>query len=395
MEWYKNYKIVKDENGYILNVYLNPNDVEFSDDFINSFKGNVSKFDDKVKELVKKDFSHLKVKSVKLMAGTLVIATISIVTPTKALAEEINNINPSQVSFVGEAGITEDSFFYSVDKLLDELKVVLSFGSDSKIKTLTDISEERLGEAEDLAKEGNLDGAQEAIDDYNKTSNEAIDLLEKTINEDKESEQGTTNEKLSSLEDRIGKLEDNSIQVLEKIKENSNEEAQGTLDKVIEMQASRKEAVEAMVDARHQLNDAKKEYNEAKEQLKKAEQSGDEEAIKQAEEQLAAVEKNLNTKQDDYKAAFDKKQESVKKYTGNEKIDKEEPAVKDESKAEQTKDALNITSDVKETDDKDVGTANKATITPKKESKDNDKEIKTDFHKKGEGNRDRENNEKD
>jgi hypothetical protein len=237
-------------------------------------------------------------------------------TSSDVLAE---NSAVSQTTFKEEAGITPDSIFYPVDKFLDEVKVILSFSDGSKVEALLDIATERLGESEVMIEEGKTVEAQEALETYENAITEAGDKLEEIVTENADSEDVKVGEQIADLGEQITQQQEDSIKVLEGMNEQVSDEAKVVLSKVIEMQTAKKEAVKVMVEARHELNKAKKDYNEAKVSMKKAEKTGDTEAINAAQEKLLTIEEEYNLKKEEYNTAFEEKQETIKKYSGNEK----------------------------------------------------------------------------
>jgi cell wall-associated NlpC family hydrolase len=89
MAWYRDYKLIKVDNEYILEVYLNPNTPEFSDELLSNVKKNVLAFDKQIEKLVQENFPDVKVNSVKLMIGALVVGSIPFMPHTQAKAAEI------------------------------------------------------------------------------------------------------------------------------------------------------------------------------------------------------------------------------------------------------------------------------------------------------------------
>lgn len=81
MDWYKSYQLVKDGEGYTLEIRLNPQASEFSKDIDSSFKENLLNLDDQIKELVKERFGDIKINTIKLLLGTLTVATIPFIGP--------------------------------------------------------------------------------------------------------------------------------------------------------------------------------------------------------------------------------------------------------------------------------------------------------------------------
>lgn len=86
MDWYKCYKLVKDGDGYVLEICLNPHSSELSKELDASFKEKILELDDHIRYLVKERFSDIKIHTVKLLIGTITIASIPFTLPLKAKA---------------------------------------------------------------------------------------------------------------------------------------------------------------------------------------------------------------------------------------------------------------------------------------------------------------------
>lgn len=76
MDWYKSYKIIKTENGYVVEIYLNNDSEEFSKEFFTNIIDNAYGYRVKVSNFIKDKFENIKISSVKLIVGSLVVATI-------------------------------------------------------------------------------------------------------------------------------------------------------------------------------------------------------------------------------------------------------------------------------------------------------------------------------
>jgi cell wall-associated NlpC family hydrolase len=108
MDWYRNYKLVKEEDGYTLVVDLNPESTEFSAEFLDGVKKNLLQLDDQIKNLIEEKFSDVKVNSVKLMLGSLIVASIPFVGHTKVKAVEATSTSAQQAT-VQSTGIVTAS----------------------------------------------------------------------------------------------------------------------------------------------------------------------------------------------------------------------------------------------------------------------------------------------
>lgn len=98
MDWYKNYSLVKDGDGYTVVINLNPNSAEFSKELVTNLKENVLELDDQIRKLVEEKFSDVKINSVKLMLGTAMIASIPFMMNTKVQALDSMPVNTQQTT---------------------------------------------------------------------------------------------------------------------------------------------------------------------------------------------------------------------------------------------------------------------------------------------------------
>lgn len=76
MDWYKDFKLVENDDGFTVEIYLNDNNSEFSLEFLSKHKETLLNLDDQIKKLVNEKFSDIKVTSVKLVVGSLIVASI-------------------------------------------------------------------------------------------------------------------------------------------------------------------------------------------------------------------------------------------------------------------------------------------------------------------------------
>lgn len=98
MDWYKQYRLIEENDGYTIVIDLNMNSTEFSSELLEDIKENVLKLDKKVNELVEDKFSDIKVKTIKLMAGGLIVASIPFATNAAVQAADIVSSNANQIT---------------------------------------------------------------------------------------------------------------------------------------------------------------------------------------------------------------------------------------------------------------------------------------------------------
>lgn len=219
-------------------------------------------------------------------------------------------------TLTGQAGITPDSILYSADKAVDNLKVTLSSSEEDKANTLSEIAEERLGESEVMTSEDKQDLANTALTDYENTMNEAQTKIEDAVDKTQTSGDEDKLKDVENIESKIIDKQKNSLAVLSKLQDKLPDKAKATVAKVIEMQTAKRNALIAVKKERQVYNDAKKQYNEAKAALETAKQSGDEAAIKAAEDLLQQKKLALDTEKQNLAKAVEAKKETSKINVG-------------------------------------------------------------------------------
>lgn len=98
MNWYSKYNLVKDDDGFTLEIYLNKDMPEFGEDFMSNRKEEVLKLGDRVRNFVNNKFSDIKVNSVKLILGTMVVATIPFIATTSVAAAPVSQATQQAVA---------------------------------------------------------------------------------------------------------------------------------------------------------------------------------------------------------------------------------------------------------------------------------------------------------
>ncbi len=86
MSFYSNYRLVEDAQGLTLEIYLDPNSDEFSTELLSGNKENEYQLNEKIKKLINEKFSDVKVNSVKLILGTMIVGTLSFLPGADAFA---------------------------------------------------------------------------------------------------------------------------------------------------------------------------------------------------------------------------------------------------------------------------------------------------------------------
>jgi cell wall-associated NlpC family hydrolase len=86
MSFYNKYRLVEDAQGFTLEIYLNPDSEEFSSELLADDKKSTFKLDEQIKKLIQENFSDVKINSVKLIIGAIVVASLSFLPSVNAFA---------------------------------------------------------------------------------------------------------------------------------------------------------------------------------------------------------------------------------------------------------------------------------------------------------------------
>jgi cell wall-associated NlpC family hydrolase len=106
MSFYKNYRLVEDAQGFTLEIYLDPDSEEFSSELFAGDKENALRFDEQIKKLIQEKFSDVKINSVKLILGSILVATLSVLPSVNTFAA---TTTASALSFNRTAAVTASS----------------------------------------------------------------------------------------------------------------------------------------------------------------------------------------------------------------------------------------------------------------------------------------------
>lgn len=259
-----------------------------------------------------------------LVASVLVLGGFSTRTFAAEANTKITQSTETVVSYKDEAGITPDSLLYTIDKAVDDLRIVLAIGEENKAEVNANIAAERLGESEVMAEEEKPELAQEALEQYNEKITEAVENLQEAIAKTEAASDENTDIKLeqniSDLEKAIQEVQDKSLIVLDNLKDVLPKESAEVVEAVIEQQTTHKEAVAKFVAERHEFNAAKKSLNMAKIAVKQVEKNGSEESVKDAQAKLDAAKQEYVSAQTELQQAFQAKKASD---TGAKEVKKE------------------------------------------------------------------------
>ncbi|NLY45677.1 MAG: glycoside hydrolase [Tissierella sp.] len=93
MKFLKNYDLEKNKNGYTLVLYLDLELLEFSDEFGDIRKKQINKIDQYIGDIIKNNFPNIKINSIRLVAGSMVVANIALQSVPGLTAEMGTNLD--------------------------------------------------------------------------------------------------------------------------------------------------------------------------------------------------------------------------------------------------------------------------------------------------------------
>lgn len=99
MSWYRSYKLVEDGEGYNVVIYLNQDTPEFAGELLEGIKENILTLDEEIKKLVNENFANVKVNSVKLMLGAMLVGSMPFIGHTTIHAAEPTSTQVQQVAY--------------------------------------------------------------------------------------------------------------------------------------------------------------------------------------------------------------------------------------------------------------------------------------------------------
>ena len=109
MDFYKNYKLVEDGEGFTLELYLNPGCEEFASEFLEGAKETTLRVEEQIKKIIREKFSDVRINSVKLMLGTMVVGTLSFFPGVATNTAEAATTTSAVVSLNTTATVTATS----------------------------------------------------------------------------------------------------------------------------------------------------------------------------------------------------------------------------------------------------------------------------------------------
>ena len=106
MNFYKDYRLIEDTQGITLEVYLNHYNEEFSLAFLSGKNEKTIQLDEQIKRLMKEKFSDVKINTVKILIGSVVLGTLSFYPETGLFASNPVQAAAGQVNLNTTARVT-------------------------------------------------------------------------------------------------------------------------------------------------------------------------------------------------------------------------------------------------------------------------------------------------
>lgn len=268
----------------------------------------------------------IKMRKITILVASVVM-TLSIGSTTFAA---------NTATLKDRAGITPDSILYPADKTVDSIKVTLCFSDETKADKLSQIAEERLGESEVMVSKNKKELADTTLNDYQSNMDAAENKIEDAINNNQTIDNQDKLKRLEYIESKITDKQKKSLDVLAALQNKVGDKAKDVVAKVIEMQTAKRDAILALRKERTVYNNTKKQYNEAKAAIEKAKKSGDETAIKAAENLLQQKQQALDIEKQNLTKVIETKKEASKISVGKLIKETKEQTKKDSQNNENT-----------------------------------------------------------
>ncbi|RJE47627.1 hemagglutinin [Dehalobacter sp. MCB1] len=234
-----------------------------------------------------------------------------------------------------EAGVTPDSWLYSIEQMIENVQVAVTFSDEGKAELLVEFANERLAEAEIMSEENQLDLMEQVLRAYSDTIKKANFQVQQII-EDTEAAEGTEtdgadnnavneeavatsteetttdetatdetaavdteeNTVISNLLASIELVQSDADKIVLKITGGLTEEQAEIMQNIIQAEVQNTIAIKAYVAAKEAYAEAVQEFTAAKAELGQARASGDEAAIAAALEKVGQAEQYKNDMQE-------------------------------------------------------------------------------------------------
>ena len=189
---------------------------------------------------------------------------------------------PTSTLAATEPGVKPNSFFYFFDTAFERVSLFFTFNSEKKARKALEYADERLAEAEAVAKEKNTDAVKTAVAGYESS----IALAAEKSKEVKD--KGNAEGLLASIADSTSKHQEILSDILSKVPD----EAKEAITKA--MEASRKgqeEAAKQIAELKGEVEQLKKEVAELKQQDSQANQNNQSVEIEKLRQEVEELKK--------------------------------------------------------------------------------------------------------
>jgi hypothetical protein len=238
-------------------------------------------------------------------------------TTTDPTATDSTETDPTDEAAVeDEAGVTPDSWLYSIEQMIESVQVAVTFSDEGKAELLVEFANERLAEAEIMSEENQLDLMEQVLRAYSDTIKKAnfqvqqiienteaaegteTDGADNAVNEETVATPTEENTVISNLLASIELVQSDADKIVLKISGNLTEEQAEIMQNIIKAEVQNTIAMKAYVAAKVAYAEAVQEFAAAKAELGQARASGDEAAIAAALEKVAQAQAYKNDMQD-------------------------------------------------------------------------------------------------
>jgi hypothetical protein len=106
MDWYLEHKLVKDGDSFSIEIYLNRDSPEFAGEFLTGVSEKVLALDDRIRKLVEDKYPGVRAKSIKLLIGTVLVATIPLASFMSVQAHALTTATQTSAASAGETSLS-------------------------------------------------------------------------------------------------------------------------------------------------------------------------------------------------------------------------------------------------------------------------------------------------
>lgn len=202
-----------------------------------------------------------------------------------------------------EAGLTPDKLMYPVEKLIENIQLILTYSDETKAELLIEFADERLAEAEVMNDKNENKLVEELMDTYVETITEANKKLESIVDDDKDKDAIDISEKIAEVQSEVDRI-------LTKISGKFPKDIEQGLKEKIYKEIKKTITVKIFVMAKENYIEAKRNYEIAVAEYTKVKTTGDKALIQKANQELKEARKNLN-QLEQIKVEFEKAKEDL------------------------------------------------------------------------------------